>query len=83
MPASPPYSRAWRERFAPRRLTATGFVCRTPCGETCTGGEPAWKVLAEELEYLGSLGGRDLLEEVATPQFLSRPRQELWSKETE
>lgn len=42
-----------------------GFVCRTPCGETCAAGEPAWKVLAEELEYLGSVGGRDLPGEIA------------------
>ncbi len=60
-----------------------GFVCRTPCGATCAGGEPAWKVLAQELEYLGSLGGRNLAEEIAAPQFLSGPRQELRGKESD
>jgi hypothetical protein len=42
-----------------------GFVCRTPCGKTCEGGEPAWKVLGDELRFLGGLGGRDLIAEIA------------------
>lgn len=41
-----------------------GFVCHTPCGRTEAGGEPAWRVLAEELRYLGRAGGRDLLAEI-------------------
>ncbi len=41
-----------------------GFVPRTPCGRTCAGGEPAWRVLGEELEFLGTLGGRDLAAEI-------------------
>lgn len=43
-----------------------GFVCRTPCGKTCEGGEPAWKVLEEELRYLGEVGGRDLIGDIST-----------------
>jgi len=42
-----------------------GFVCRTPCGQSCEGGAPAWKVLEEELRFLGDLGGRDLIAEIA------------------
>ncbi len=42
-----------------------GFVSRTPCGRTCVDGEPAWRVLEEELRFLGELGGRDLVAEVA------------------
>ncbi len=42
-----------------------GFVSRTPCGRTCAEGEPAWRVLEEELRFLGELGGRDLVEEIA------------------
>jgi hypothetical protein len=41
-----------------------GFACRTPCGKTCAGGEPAWKVLEDELRYLGEVGGRDLVGEI-------------------
>ncbi|HRQ89022.1 MAG TPA: DUF3109 family protein [Bacteroidia bacterium] len=42
-----------------------GFVCRTHCGRTCPGGEPAWQVLEEELRFLGGLAGRDLVAEIA------------------
>lgn len=42
-----------------------GFACRTPCGKTCPDGAPAWEVLAEELSFLGELGGRDLVAEIA------------------
>ncbi len=41
-----------------------GFVSRTPCGRTCAGGEPAWRVLEEELRFLGGLGERDLVGEL-------------------
>ncbi len=41
-----------------------GFVCRTHCGRTEDGGEPAWQVLREELEALGEIGGRDLIAEI-------------------
>lgn len=41
-----------------------GFVSRTHCGRTCAGGEPAWRVLEEELRFLGGLGGRDLVAEM-------------------
>ncbi len=41
-----------------------GFVCHTPCGRTVPGGDPAWRVLAAELRYLGRIGGRDLLGEL-------------------
>jgi hypothetical protein len=44
-----------------------GFVPHTHCGRTCHGGQPAHLVLAEELEALGALGGRDLLAELAEP----------------
>lgn len=40
-----------------------GFVPKTHCGRTCTGGEPAFKVLAGEIGMLGEIGGRDLLGE--------------------
>ncbi len=33
-------------------------------GRTVEDGEPAWKVLAEELSELGEIGGRDLLAEI-------------------
>lgn len=42
-----------------------GFVPHTHCGRTCPDGHPARDVLAEELAALGSLGGRDLLAELA------------------
>lgn len=41
-----------------------GFVSRTHCGRTCEGGEPAYRVLAEEIEFLGSLADRDLAAEI-------------------
>lgn len=41
-----------------------GFVCRTHCGRTEEGGEPAWSVLREELTTLGELAGRDLVAEI-------------------
>lgn len=41
-----------------------GFVCRTQCGRTCSGGEPAWQVLRWEIETLGEIGGRDLIAEI-------------------
>lgn len=42
-----------------------GFVSRTHCGRNCPGGDPAWRVLEEELRFLGGLGGRDLVAEIA------------------
>ncbi|MEM1444131.1 MAG: hypothetical protein AAGF67_17420 [Verrucomicrobiota bacterium] len=41
-----------------------GFVCRTHCGRSEEQGEPAWKVLREELEALGEIGGRGLVSEM-------------------
>ncbi len=41
-----------------------GFVCRTHCGKTREGGEPAWQVLRWEIETLGKIGGRDLIAEI-------------------
>lgn len=41
-----------------------GFVCRTHCGKTEPEGEPAWKVLREELETLSEIGNRDLIAEI-------------------
>lgn len=38
-------------------------VTNTRCGRTCTGGQPALGVLAEELRYLGEILGRDLVAE--------------------
>ena len=43
-----------------------GFTCRTHCGRTCEGGEPAYRVLQEELEMLGQLGGRDFISEIVS-----------------
>lgn len=43
-----------------------GFVSRTPCGQSCAAGEPAWQVLREELTFLGNFGDRDLYAEIAT-----------------
>lgn len=42
-----------------------GFVSRTQCGCTCADGEPAWQVLQDEIAYLGQIGSRDLLKEIA------------------
>jgi hypothetical protein len=41
-----------------------GFVCRTHCGRTASDGEPAWRVLREELAILGEIGDRDLIAEI-------------------
>lgn len=41
-----------------------GFSCRTHCGRLEIGGEAAWRVLREELEVLGEIGGRDLIAEL-------------------
>ncbi len=41
-----------------------GFACRTHCGRAEEGGEPAWRVLREELETLGEMAGRDLAAEI-------------------
>jgi len=41
-----------------------GFVPRTHCGRTVEGGDPAWRVLREELEAIGEIGGRDLVGEI-------------------
>jgi hypothetical protein len=40
-----------------------GFVPKTHCGRTCPDGEPAFKVLSEEIEMLGEIGGRNLVRE--------------------
>lgn len=42
-----------------------GFVAFTRCGQTCADGRPAIEVFAEELQYLGTIVGRDLLAEIA------------------
>ena len=42
-----------------------GFGSFTPCGIPQPGGKPAWKTLCSELEWLGKLGGRDLLRELS------------------
>lgn len=41
-----------------------GFVSRTHCGRTCAGGEPAYRVLDEELRFLGDLASRDFIAEI-------------------
>lgn len=41
-----------------------GFVSRTHCGRTCAGGDPGYRVLAEELQFLGGLAGRNLIAEI-------------------
>ena len=41
-----------------------GFASQTPCGQLREGGQPAWRVLSEELRFLGLIGGRDLLGEL-------------------
>jgi len=41
-----------------------GFVSRTHCGRTCSGGEPAYRVLGDELRFLGDLGSRDFIAEI-------------------
>ncbi|MEM0895582.1 MAG: hypothetical protein AAGJ79_01760 [Verrucomicrobiota bacterium] len=48
------------------RAGESGFESETPCGKALMkGGEPAWKVLEEELKWLGDIGGRDILGEIA------------------
>lgn len=42
-----------------------GFISRTFCGRTDASGEPASKLLAPELEYLGKILDRDLIAELA------------------
>ncbi|MEM9480227.1 MAG: DUF3109 family protein [Verrucomicrobiota bacterium] len=47
------------------RNEGPGFESDTPCGGASGGcGLPAWKVLSEELRWLGEIGGRDLLGEI-------------------
>lgn len=41
-----------------------GFACRTHCGRTAPGGEPAWKILGDEIAALGEIGDRDLVAEI-------------------
>jgi hypothetical protein len=41
-----------------------GFVAFTPCGKECKDGEPAYKVVAHEIEMLSKLIGRDLMQEI-------------------
>lgn len=45
-----------------RREGYPGFIVYTECGRTRPGEEPAWRVLSEELEFLGAILGRDLLD---------------------
>lgn len=42
----------------------SGFADCTPCGHMEPSGRPAWEALREELEFLGEIGGRDLIKEV-------------------
>lgn len=57
----------YREESDPQRYgDYDGFVCRTHCGRTEPGGEPAWKVLGEELTVLGEIGERDLIGEISS-----------------
>ena len=44
-----------------------GFGSKTHCGRTCTQPEaaPAYKVLSEELKYLGEISGRNLIAEIS------------------
>ena len=42
-----------------------GFVLRTFCGRTASGGQSAGEVLRDELEFLGRIVGRDFVAEVA------------------
>ena len=53
-----------------------GFSSRTHCGRICEGGDPAWRVLAAELRYLGDLGGRDLLAEIVAEVALAAAVEE-------
>lgn len=54
------------ENSDPFRLPGyDGFVSRTFCGRTASGGQPAGAVLRDELEFLGRIVGRDFVAEVA------------------
>lgn len=64
-PNHKPMLTVYSEETDPQRYPDyDGFVCRTHCGRTCNGGEPAWQVLRWEIETLGEIGGRDLLAEI-------------------
>jgi len=64
-PERKPRLTLYSEETDPQRFDDyDGFVCRTRCGRTVEDGEPAWKVLAEELRELGEIGGRDLFAEI-------------------
>lgn len=41
-----------------------GFASYSRCGECTPGGEPAYKVLGQELQTLGAIIGRDLIAEI-------------------
>ena len=41
-----------------------GFVSQIFCGKTCPGGEPASRVLRDELSFLSRIVGRDFLSEI-------------------
>ena len=41
-----------------------GFVAGTRCGRTCSDGRPAIEIVAQELRYLGTILGRELIAEV-------------------
>ena len=50
------------ERTDPYRFPGyEGFVSRIFCGRTCPGGAPASQVLADELNFLSRIVGRDLI----------------------
>jgi hypothetical protein len=53
------------ERNDPQRSEGyDGFVSHTHCGRTCEGGESAFRILEDELCFLGGLAGRDLIAEI-------------------
>jgi hypothetical protein len=41
-----------------------GFISYTECGREDCGGEPAYQLLRDELDYLGCIAGRDLRAEI-------------------
>jgi hypothetical protein len=41
-----------------------GFITYTDCGKDDCGGEPAYQVLSEELDFLGEIAGRNLRAEI-------------------
>ena len=49
-----------------------GFSSQTHCGRMDACGEPAHVVLAEELEVLGKVAGRDIAHELEAPQDLEK-----------